>query len=117
MDFGENILLDMTIENVGVETALNVIATITCEDEYITLVNATADFGDIDASSTKTLAGAFEIEAAENIPDGRSLAFTISASNGTDSWESFFSIVAHAPQLEVTHVSLVETSGNFKQRK
>jgi len=112
MDYGENILLDMTLENVGVETASNIVATIACADEFITLVNPTANFGDIEANSTAVLNGAFEIEVAENIPDAHNVSFTLSTTNGTDTWESFFSIPAHAPMLEVTGISVNDAAGN-----
>ncbi len=112
MDYGEDILLDMTLENVGVEVAANIVATLTCEDEFITLVNATANFGDINANSTTVLNGAFEIEVADNIPDNHNVTFTLSATNGTDTWESFFSIPAHAPMLEVTGITVNDASGN-----
>ncbi|MCF8365735.1 MAG: T9SS type A sorting domain-containing protein [Bacteroidales bacterium] len=112
MDYGENIMLDMTIENVGVETASNIVATLNCEDEFVTILNASANFGDINANSTATVTGAFEIEAADNIPDGHNVTFTLSATNGTDTWESFFSIPAHAPMLEVMGITVSDAGGN-----
>ncbi len=112
MDFGEDIMLDITLENVGVETSENSMATLTCEDEYITLINAVADFGSIDANATAQLIDAFEIEVADNVPDNRNVAFTLTVTNGTDTWESFFSIMAHAPVLEVTGMSVNDVNGN-----
>ena len=112
MDFGEEIMLDMTMENVGVETAENITATITSDNEYITIVTGTANFGDIQANSTATLEDAFEIEVADNVPDMHNVAFTISVTDGTDTWESYFSIMAHAPMLEVVDLVVSDANGN-----
>ncbi|MFP4469864.1 MAG: C25 family cysteine peptidase [Bacteroidales bacterium] len=112
MDYAEDILLDITLKNVGVELSQNTTVSLTTEDEFITIINGTADFGVIDPNSTKTVAGAFEIEVAGNIPDNHNVAFEVSASNGTDSWVSNFSLKAHAPKLEVANVTVFDPTGN-----
>ncbi|NCA86066.1 MAG: T9SS type A sorting domain-containing protein [Clostridia bacterium] len=112
LDFSENVLLDVTLKNVGVENANNVIATLVTDDEFITIIDGEADYGTIGANAIKLLAGAFQIEAAGNIPDNHTVIFTISASNGTDSWVSNFSIKAHAPMLEVLSITVADAGGN-----
>ncbi len=112
MEFGETIMLNMTMENVGVETAENITATLTSDDEFITIVNGSANFGDIDANSTATFDEAFEIQAAENIPDMHNVAFTVSVTDGSETWESFFSIMGHAPMLEVVNITVSDPTGN-----
>ncbi len=112
LDYSETVLLDMTLKNVGVENANNVIATLTTSDEFITIINGQANFGTINANAAKLLTGAFQIEAAGNIPDNHTVVFTVSASNGTDSWASNFVIKAHAPLLEMISITVVDASGN-----
>nr|NQU92215.1 hypothetical protein [Bacteroidota bacterium] len=112
MDFSEDILFDVTLKNVGVEVAANVEATLSTGNEYITITNAVADFGNIDPNASLTLNGAFEIEVADNIPDDLTVSFEVSASDGTDSWVSSFTLKSHAPNLEVGSISVSDPSGN-----
>ncbi|HZK07698.1 MAG TPA: C25 family cysteine peptidase [Bacteroidales bacterium] len=112
LDYSETVLLDMTLKNVGVENANNVIATLTTNDEFITIINGQADYGTIGADATKLVAGAFQIEAAGNIPDNHSIILTVSASNGTDTWASDFIIKAHAPLIELISITVLDPGGN-----
>ncbi|MDY0334817.1 MAG: C25 family cysteine peptidase [Bacteroidales bacterium] len=112
LDYSENVFIDLTLKNVGIENANNVIATLDTEDEFITIIDGEADFGTIGANAIKLLAGAFRIEAAGNIPDNHTVVFTVSASNGTNNWVSTFSIKAHAPVLELLSITVVDASGN-----
>lgn len=112
MDFDEDILLNITMENVGIETGENIVATLTCDDEFITIVNGTANFGDIEPNSTITLESAFEIQCADNIPDMHTAFFTNTVTDGTDTWESYFSIAGHAPVLEVLNITISDDNGN-----
>lgn len=112
MDFGEDIMLNMTMENVGVETAENITGTLTSEDEFINILNGSANLGTIEANTIATIEDAFEIEAADNIPDNHTVAFTLTVTNGTDTWESNFVIVGHAPALEVTDIMVNDAAGN-----
>jgi hypothetical protein len=112
LDFSENVLLDITLKNVGVENADNVIATLSTTDEFITIIDGEADYGTISANAIKLLEGAFQIEAAGNIPDNHTVILTVSASNGTDTWASNFSIKAHAPVLEVLSITVDDADGN-----
>lgn len=112
LDYSENVLLDLTLKNVGVENADNVIATLSTDDEFITIIDGEADFGTINANAAKLLESAFQIEAAGNIPDNHTVIFTVSASNGTDNWASNFIIKAHAPMLEVLDIIIADAGGN-----
>ena len=117
MDYGESILLDMTVENVGVAVAENIEVTITSQSEYISIINAVSNFGDIGANSTQTIDGAFEIHVNDNIPDMAIIEFELVASDGTETWVSPFNIEAHAPVFEVSGDILVsDPDGNNNGR-
>lgn len=112
MDYGETIQLGMNLKNVGVELAQNISASITTESEYITIINNTANFGDINAGASQSLEDAFQFEVAGNIPDNQNISFTIVASDGNQNWESYFAIKSYAPQLAVISVSVTDPGGN-----
>ena len=110
-DYDEEVLLDMTLENVGLDTSYGVDAVIRCEDPLVTIMDSTAFFGDIPAGGTSTVAGAFRIVLSPEVPDGHVLEFEIEASTTTQSWTSGFDIIANAPQVVVSRVMVHDEIG------
>ena len=100
-DFGETILLNTTLKNLGSETANNVTALLICSDPFITLTDPSQNFGSIAAGATSTINGAFGFIVSANVPDGHVYNFELQVSGSTDdTWTSYFSITAYAPLLE-----------------
>jgi hypothetical protein len=117
MDYGEDILLDMTVKNVGVAMAENIEVVLSSESEFVTITNAVADFGNIGSNLTQTVEGAFEVQVHNNIPDADLIGFEITATDGTDTWTSPFFITGHAPVFEVSGDVLVsDPEGNNNGR-
>ncbi len=98
LENGEIVDIDMSVENLGSSQATNVIVTITTSDPYITIVDGTENFGNIAAGAIVTVAGAFTIEAAGDIPDSHMVYFELEAV-AEDTWISYFSIEAYAPMF------------------
>ncbi len=112
LDYGESVMLDMTMKNVGVETANNVTVTMTTEDSYITITDGTETFGNIGPDATVTIDDAFALEATEDIPDGHIVTLLLTSTDGTDVWESYVSIEGHAPELKFNGYSIDDSNGN-----
>ncbi|NOR88141.1 MAG: T9SS type A sorting domain-containing protein, partial [Bacteroidales bacterium] len=115
-DFGEDILLDFSIKNLGTEVAENIEVSISCEDEYITLTDSEESYGNVGVNEEITHEGAFAFSIAEFIPDNHSVVFAFSATNGDEVWESSFSLKAYAPVLEILDMELTEIDGNGNGR-
>ncbi len=98
LENGEIVNLDMSVENIGNDQGTNVIVTITTTDPYITIVDGTEIFGNIAAGAIVTVAGAFTIEAAGDMPDSHMVYFELEAV-AEDTWVSYFSIEAYAPMF------------------
>lgn len=116
VDFGEDIALNFSVKNLGTEMATGVEVTISCDDDLITLTDNQESFGDINVDEELSQNGAFAFTVAEEIPDNYSFIFEFSATNGTEVWESSFSIKGYAPALEILNMELTETSGNNNGR-
>ncbi len=112
MDYAESVLLSLSVKNVGIETAENVVVTLSTESEFINITNASANFGNIAPDAIVTLVDAFAFEVAENIPDNHAVLFTVSASDGTDNWNSNIVITGHAPVLVYESFEILDPSGN-----
>jgi PKD repeat protein len=101
MDYNETNLLNISMKNVGIQAASNVSATLSSTDTYITITDNSENFGTIDPNQTITINNAFSVVVANNIPDQHGVPFTLSSSDGTNTWNSSFTVVANAPQLTV----------------
>ena len=110
LDYGESVILDVTLNNVGTLQADNVDATLTTTDQYVTILDDNQNFGNIPAGQTVTQNGAFAFEVDGNVPDGHGILFTLEATDGTDTWTSTFTINAHAPVLEMGSYLIDDTT-------
>ena len=112
MDYAESILLTLSVKNVGIEVAANVVVSLTTEDEYITITDGEENYGNIGPDEIVTVEDAFAFDVADDIPDGHAALFEVAATNGTDIWTSNLVITAHAPVLELGEFIISDPSGN-----
>jgi len=116
VDFGEEIQLDFSIKNLGTVLASDITVTISSSDEYITITDASEFYGDVDVDEEITQLGAFGFTVDNDVPDNHSLLFDFVATNGSENWESSFSIKAYAPVLEILDMDITEIDGNGNGR-
>ncbi|MBN1338734.1 MAG: T9SS type A sorting domain-containing protein [Bacteroidales bacterium] len=110
-DFGESILVDIGIENVGTQQAGNVTGTLTTTDNYITITDGEENFGNIPGGSAVNKNGAFAFDVADNVPDGHTVNFELELEAGTESWVSSFSITVNAPLLSIGSITIDDFTG------
>ncbi|NOR87516.1 MAG: T9SS type A sorting domain-containing protein [Bacteroidales bacterium] len=116
IDYGETILLNISLENVGAVIATEVNAHLSCENDDITIIVADADFGDIGGNSTLTLDAAFNFSVSESIENMSQVVFNLNMTSGSDSWEAQFTLVALAPELSLISFDLNDAAGNNNGR-
>ena len=110
LDYGESVLLDLTLNNVGNVQANNVDVTLSTADQYVTILDNSENFGNIPAGQLVTVTGGFSFEVGTDVPDGHGILFDIEATDGTDVWTSSFSIIAYAPVLEFAGFIIDDTA-------
>ena len=59
METSESILASITVKNVGIEDATNVVVTIETADEYVTITDNTESYGTVVAGATAVVTGGF----------------------------------------------------------
>ncbi len=116
METSESILASITVQNIGIEDAANVVVTIVTTDNYVTITDNTASYGTILAGSTAVVPDGFSWQVSNNIPDLQSVVFEMSATDGTATWTSNFSITGHAPMIEFGTLLMDDYVGNFNSR-
>ncbi len=112
MEYGEDIQLNVEMKNVGVVQAANVNVTLGTTDPYVTLTNGMAAFGDIQPNGTASVSNAFSFTVADSIPNNHVVSFSLTATDGTETWMSYFSIKGYAPVLQYLQYSISDPSGN-----
>jgi hypothetical protein len=116
VDYNENILLDVTLENLGNQTGSNLSATISTTDNNITINNASHDWPNISAGGSATETGAFEFTVNELIEDQHVVQFNIDVTDGIDTWNSVFNVTLNAPVLEIGNFYVDDSYGNNNGR-
>lgn len=99
-DYSETTHLGLTTENVGVSQAANAIATLTTSDPLVTIIDGSANIGNVPAGQTVYTDRAFQVQLASTVQDGHIIMFNLNVSDGTNNWPSNFTMSAHAPVIE-----------------
>ncbi len=116
LDFGENVLLSVDVENVGVESTSNVDFTLSTDNAYVTISDNTESYASIDAEELVTLSDAFAFEVTNDVPDQTAIAFHLAYTDGDNDWSSDFTIFANAPTFEIGNMAITEITGNGNGR-
>jgi hypothetical protein len=117
-DFGATIKLNVTLKNVaesgsGYDTQ-SVTATISSNDQYVTINDNTEDYGAIVAGNTVLKDDAYEIVIADNVPDQHVINFemTITDTATNDTWNATFNITANAPDFSIGEITVINDANS-----
>ena len=116
METSEAMLASLTVINVGILEATNVDVNIETSDEYMTVTDNAESYGTIAAGATAVVNDGFGWEVADNIPDLHNVVFKMTATNGTETWISFFSVTGHGPLIEFGAMTIDDSQGNNNGR-
>jgi hypothetical protein len=116
VDYNENILLDMALQNLGSEMGTNLSATISTTDANVTIDNATHNWPNINPNTSITETGAFEFTVNELIENQHVVSFNMDITDGTDTWNSVFNITLNAPVIEIGNFYVDDAYGNNNGR-
>jgi hypothetical protein len=114
VDLGESILMGMQVKNVGPDDAYNVSAVLSSIDPFISITDGTESFGDVlGDNGTSYVADAFAFTVAPDVPDGHKITFDMVVDGDERiTWNSTFSVTAHAPAVEFVSVDINDNIGN-----
>jgi PKD repeat protein len=112
VDYSEDILLTISLKNIGVAPTSGLNVSLRTEDPFITLTDSTEAYGAINAGEQKSVWNAFAFETANNIPDGHVIPFDVYSVDGAQTWTSNFTLTAHAPTLAMVSYDVIDTTGN-----
>ncbi len=112
LDFNEDVTLNVALHNVGSESIQNVNATLSSASPYVTINSASTTYESFNANEIVNEENAFSIKVTDDVPDQAKIWFNLTMSDGTNTFEDNFCLIANAPVFEVTHFSLKDENGN-----
>lgn len=112
MDYGEQPTIAVGVKNIGVSASENTLVKLRTNSQYITLVDSTENYGLIPAGQVVSVADAFSVIVANNVPDNAVIPFSVFSTAGSQSWSSNFTITAHAPNFALSTVTVTDPNGN-----
>lgn len=117
-DYGEQIALDVTLNNVGVEMAGATGATLNTTDENVFITDATETFGDLDAGESLEKTAAFGFTVLDDVADGHTVWFTLTIQfNDDQTFTTQYPVTVRAPKLSAINFEIDDAqSGNGDKR-
>ena len=112
VDFNEIQSLNVTFRNVGNLDASNVTATLSCDAPYISITQGTANVGTVGSYGSVSLDEAFTFTVSDDVPDQTMVTFTLTCTDGSETWTSLFEMTLNAPNYGPIATLLEEAEGN-----
>jgi len=95
IEAGESVTLTLSLENVGSVAATNVEVSAICNDEYITLTDASENFGTCPANDITTIEAALAFDVSEITPDQHDFEIIVIITADDNSWEDVINLTAY----------------------
>ena len=109
-DYGDVVGVNVTIRNIGSETASNVQVALSTDSPFVEVTHGTANISNVASLEQYTITNAFEIAVNDVIPDGSQAEFVLTCTDGTDTWTSHFRMTLHAPTLVISEFRPLNTT-------
>jgi hypothetical protein len=105
---GENIELNVSLKNFGTMTAADVTATISTENEFITITDNTEDYGNIAAGSSVYSSDDFDFSVGASVVGGTGIQINIVIQDALrNQWTDFIFIPIEGANLYVSDYTVV----------
>jgi hypothetical protein len=108
-DFDETILLNTTINNIGLAGSSNIRGTVSTSDTNVTINSATFNFGPVATGGYVTGQNAFSIKVHQYIKDQHQVICNLVLTNDTSNWTSTLILTLNAPDLRVNSITVVDS--------
>lgn len=118
-DYNEQIGINISAQNIGVETAENVNALVTCTNNAIVIDDNSHNFGTLNAGSNLEVSSAFSFHVNGYIADQTVVVFVVTYTDGLgNSWSSNIPVTIQAPEFEcINNINITEVGGqNYNGR-
>lgn len=105
---GETLELPVQVTNFGSATATSVTGVINCDDPYVTILDATEDFGTLTGGVSAWSVDDFDIAIDTGAPSGHILRLGLELTAGSDAWHSLIEIPVTAAGFAFDDLTLYD---------
>ncbi len=106
-DLGETLYISAVFQNVGVDPATGLTATLTCSDCCVDITQGSTPLGNLGIGESTQVSNAFEVTLLPNVQDGQELQFLVTVEDDQGyTWTSDYAITAFAPELVLLSYSI-----------
>jgi uncharacterized cupredoxin-like copper-binding protein len=113
IDYGEDIDLDITLNNLGEETATGVSAVLSTSDTYITITTNSSNYNDISGGVSGVSLTDYEFTVVDTCPDGHIISFQLDVISNEGNWNIIFGLEVNAPVIEFTSLYIDDGDNNM----
>lgn len=113
LENGEAVDLYINLTNIGGTEAVGVVGTIISNSEYLNIITDEISYPNIESSSSGSNLQPFQIEIAQNCPDGEPAYFTFNISCDTGSWQLILHLDLSGPKIKVAEISIQDSNNHM----
>ncbi len=110
---GETVELGVQLQNVGNQTAEDVVATLSTDSQHVTLVNAVAEYFPLVGDNDGVNRTPFVFTVSPNCPNATVVNFLLTVTSGESVWERSFSIRVDASVLVFESFLINDADTNY----
>lgn len=112
IEAGEQVSLSITVRNVGAEAAIGVTGELATGSQYVTMVNASASFGDLLPGEEATNDVPYVVDVDSTTPDGQLILFSLDLAAEVGDWQQNLGLTVHRPVLDAPDVVVDDAAGD-----
>ena len=109
---GENANLAIGLSNFGLQDAINVSATLSTTDPFVTISQNTSLYGDIPAQENATPSSYFALNISGNCPSEHVINFSLNINAANGNWSYNISQNVFTPMFELNNQHTADVGGN-----
>ena len=109
-DYGETAGISVTIKNIGNQAANNVQVSLSTDSPFVEVIHGSASISSIAAMDECTISNVFEITINQLITDGIQAEFTLTCTDGSNTWTNHFRMTLHAPAFVLSEFRPANTT-------
>lgn len=111
IEWGEEVTLDLLLNNATDTPITNLIVTISCDNPDITIVDSTCEVAQLSPHEIITVPAAFEFSTGNNFYNGESINFLVTATAEVTQWNTTLTFPVYTADISITE-HYVDDGGN-----
>ena len=100
IESGESVLLSIEMYNGSESPYTGVDVSVSSQSEYVSITDNFETYGNFAVGEYKSITDGFAFDVVESTPGTKTIRFDVEATDGNETWTSYFNMVTYGPNLE-----------------